>query len=159
YDQNIDHITGYLHHRDFFESPASVRDALHPIPAIPETMSAVDLLNHFKKERKSIAWVIDEFGGTAGIITMEDVLEKIFGDIRDEYDIVEYLEMQIAAHEYLFSGRLTLDYLNKKYRFEFPASGQETLSGYIVSKHGSIPKMKERIIIGLYEFDILRVSE
>lgn len=159
YKENIDHIIGYLHHRDFFAPPASVPEALHAIPAIPEAMSAVDLLNHFTKERKSIAWVIDEFGGTAGIITMEDVLEKIFGDIRDEYDVVEYLEMQIAAHEFLLSGRLTLDYLNKKYRFEFPVSGQETLSGYIISKHGAIPKMKERIIIGLYEFDILRVSE
>ena len=122
-------------------------------------MSATDLINKFTKERKSIAWVIDEFGGTAGIITMEDVLEEIFGDIKDEYDIEEFVEKQISENEYIFSGRLELDYLNEKYNLDFPESEYETLSGYIINEHETIPKPKERIIIDKYEFDVLNVSD
>ena len=92
-------------------------------------MSATDLINKFTRERKSIAWVVDEFGGTAGIITMEDVLEEIFGEIQDEYDVEEFVEKQIAEHEYIFSGRLELDYINEKYGFDFPVDETETLSG------------------------------
>lgn len=159
YEGNIDNILGYLHHLDLNRKPAAIKEVLHTITAIPEAMSAVDLMNRFTKERKSIAWVIDEFGGTAGIVTMEDVLEEIFGDINDEYDVEEYVEKQIAEHEYIFSGRLELDYLNEKYGFNFPTDDSETLSGYIISSHETIPKNKERIIIDLYEFDILLVSE
>ena len=122
-------------------------------------MSAVDLLNQFTKERKSIAWVIDEFGGTAGIVTMEDILEEIFGEIHDEYDVEEYVENQISATEYFFSGRLEIDYLNQKYNLNLPEDDAETLSGYIIENHESIPKQKEKIIIGEYEFDMLLASE
>jgi putative hemolysin len=122
-------------------------------------MSAVDLMNRFTKERKSIAWVIDEFGGTAGIVTMEDVLEEIFGDINDEYDVQEHVEKQLAENEYIFSGRLELDYLNEKYGFNFPTEASETLSGYIITEHETIPKIKERIILGNYEFDVLLVTD
>ncbi len=123
-------------------------------------MSAVDLMNRFTKERKSIAWVIDEFGGTAGIVTMEDVLEEIFGDINDEYDVQEYVEKQISQSEYIFSGRLKLDYLCEKYSLSFPEDTEtETLSGYIIAQHETIPKNKERIVIGNYEYDILLVSD
>lgn len=159
YEGNIDNILGYLHHLDLNRKPNTIKEVLHTITPIPEAMSAVDLMNQFTKERKSIAWVIDEFGGTAGIVTMEDVLEEIFGDINDEYDVEEYVEKQIAEHEYIFSGRLELDYLNEKYGFDFLTDDSETLSGYIISKHETIPKNKERIIIDLYEFDILLVSE
>jgi CBS domain containing-hemolysin-like protein len=159
YEKNIDTIIGYLHHLDLNRKPQNVREVLHTITAVPEAMSAVDLMNRFTKDRKSVAWVIDEFGGTAGIVTMEDVLEEIFGDIRDEYDVEEYVEKQIAENEYIFSGRLELDYLNEKYGFEIPTDESETLSGYIISKHGAIPKIKERIIIDLLEFDILLVNE
>lgn len=159
YEGNIDNITGYLHHLDLNRKPATIKDVMHTITAVPEAMSAVDLMNRFTKDRKSIAWVIDEFGGTAGIVTMEDVLEEIFGDINDEYDVEEYVEKQIAENEYIFSGRLELDYLNEKYGFNFPIDESETLSGYIISHHETIPKNKERIIIGFYEFDILLVSE
>jgi len=116
-------------------------------------------MNRFTKERRSIAWVIDEFGGTAGIVTMEDVLEEIFGDINDEYDVEEYVEKQLAENEYIFSGRLELDYLNEKYGFNFPTEESETLSGYIITEHETIPKIKERIIIDKYEFDVLLVSD
>lgn len=159
YEKNIDTIVGYLHHLDLNRKPQNIREVLHTITAVPEAMSAVDLMNRFTKDRKSIAWVIDEFGGTAGIVTMEDVLEEIFGDIRDEYDVEEYVEKQIAENEYIFSGRLELDYLNEKYDFDIPTDESETLSGYIISKHGDIPKIKERIIIDLFEFDVLLVNE
>jgi putative hemolysin len=159
YDDTIDNIIGYMHHLDLNRRPRNIREVLHTITAVPEAMSAVDLMNRFTKDRKSIAWVIDEFGGTAGIVTMEDVLEEIFGDINDEYDVEQYVEKQIAENEYIFSGRLELDYLNDKYGFTFPTDKSETLSGYIISEHETIPKIKERIIIGKHEFDVLLVSD
>jgi len=159
YEGNIDHIIGYVHQLDMFKRPATIQSVLLPIPAVPESMSATDLINKFTRERKSIAWVVDEFGGTAGIITMEDVLEEIFGEIQDEYDVEEFVEKQIAEHEYIFSGRLELDYINEKYGFDFPVDETETLSGFIINYHETIPKQKERIIIADYEFDIMNVSD
>lgn len=159
YEGAIDNIVGYVHHLDLNRKPTKIREILHKISAIPETMSAVDLMNRFTKERKSIAWVIDEFGGTAGIVTMEDVLEEIFGDINDEYDEQEHVEKQIADNEYIFSGRLELDYLNEKYGFNFPTDESETLSGYIIANHETIPKLKDRIIIDRNEFDILLAND
>ena len=159
YDDSIDNIIGYIHHLDLNRRPHSIREILHTITPVPEAMSAVDLMNRFTKERKSIAWVIDEFGGTAGIVTMEDVLEEIFGDINDEYDEQEHVEKQISENEYIFSGRLELDFLNEKYGFNFPTDESETLSGYIITEHETIPKIKERIILGKYEFDILLVTD
>jgi len=159
FEGNIDHIIGYVHQLDMFKRPESIQSVLLPIPAVPESMSATDLINKFTRERKSIAWVVDEFGGTAGIITMEDVLEEIFGEILDEYDVEEFVEKQIAEHEYIFSGRLELDYINEKYGFDFPVDETETLSGFIINYHETIPKQKERIIIADYEFDIMNVSD
>ncbi len=159
FDDNIDNIVGYVHQLDLFKKPATVRSVLHPIMAVPESMSATDLINKFTKERKSIAWVVDEFGGTAGIVTMEDVLEEIFGEIQDEYDVEELDEKQLADDEYILSGRMELDYLNEKYDMKFPLSESETLSGYIINKHETIPKQKETIIIDDYRFDILNVSD
>ena len=159
YEGNIDHIIGYVHQLDMFKRPETIQSVLLPIPAVPESMSATDLINKFTRERKSIAWVVDEFGGTAGIITMEDVLEEIFGEIQDEYDVEEFVEKQIAENEYIFSGRLELDYINEKYGFDFPVDETETLSGFIINYHETIPKQKERIIIADYEFDIMNVSD
>lgn len=161
YEGNIDNIQGYIHQLDMFRNPQSLRSILLPIPTIPESMSATDLIDKFSKERKSIAWVIDEFGGTAGIVTMEDLLEEIFGDIKDEYDISEeFVDKQISTNEYILSGRLELDYLVDKYKMEFRENEEtETLSGYIISQHESIPRQKDRIIIDDYQFDILSVSE
>ena len=159
YEGNIDHIIGYVHQLDMFKRPDAIQSVLLPIPAVPESMSATDLINKFTRERKSIAWVVDEFGGTAGIITMEDVLEEIFGEIQDEYDVEEFVEKQIAENEYIFSGRLELDYINEKYGFDFPRDETETLSGFIINYHETIPKQKERIIIADYEFDIMNVSD
>lgn len=159
YENNIDHIMGYVHQLDLFKNPGDLQSILLPIPAVPESMSAIDLISRFTKERKSIAWVVDEFGGTAGIVTMEDVLEEIFGEIHDEYDSEEFVEKRLAEDEYIFSGRLELDYLCKKYELEFPRNESETLSGFIINHYETIPRQKERIIIDDYEFDILNVSE
>jgi putative hemolysin len=159
YEGDIDHIIGYVHLLDLFKQPATVKEILLPIPAIPESMSATDLINKFSKERKSIAWVVDEFGGTAGIVTMEDVLEEIFGEIKDEYDVEEFEEKRVSDDEFILSGRLELDYLKEKYGLEFPENDSETLSGFIIHQHETIPKTKERIIIGDYEFEVMNVSD
>jgi len=161
YRGNIDNIQGYIHQLDMFKNTSGLSSILLPIPTIPESMSATDLISKFSKERKSIAWVVDEFGGTAGIVTMEDLLEEIFGDIKDEYDLPEeFVEKQLSANEYIFSGRLELDYLIEKYNLDFRDNDETgTLSGYIISQHEQIPKQKDRIIIDDYEFDILNVSD
>jgi len=159
YEDNIDNVVGYLHSIDALKKPKDIKSVMHSIPMVPETMITVDLLNQFTKERKSIAWVVDEFGGTAGIVTMEDILEEIFGEIHDEYDEEEYIEKQLSSNEYIFSGRLEIDYLNEKYHFDLPVEDAETLSGFIIENHESIPKQKERIIIGNYEFVMLHVSD
>ena len=159
FDGNIDHIVGYIHQLDLFKKPAFIKNILLPIPAVPESMSATDLIAKFTKEQKSIAWVVDEFGGTSGIVTMEDILEEIFGEIKDEYDVEEFEEKKISDDEYILSGRLELDYLHEKYGFEFDENSSETLSGFIINHYEKIPKLKERIIIDDYEFDILHVTD
>ena len=160
YEGDIDTIVGYVHQLDLFKNPAVIKDVLLPIPAVPESMSATDLMNKFSKERKSIAWVVDEFGGTAGIVTMEDLLEEIFGEIKDEYDTEEFVEKQLATNEFIFSGRLELDYITEKYKLKFPDNEEaETLSGFIINRRDEIPKQKVTFIIGNYQFDILNVSD
>jgi putative hemolysin len=159
YDGNIDHVLGYIHQLDLFRAPDSPRSILLPIPAVPESMSAIDLITKFSSERKSIAWVVDEFGGTAGVVTMEDLLEEIFGEIRDEYDTEEFEEKKISGDEFIFAGRLELDYLNEKYDLDFPENESETLSGFIINRHETIPRLKDHIIIDDYEFEILAVSD
>ncbi len=161
FENNIDNIIGYIHHLDLFKNPSTTSEILHPIAAVPETMSATDLMNKFTKDRKSIAWVIDEFGGTSGIVTMEDLLEELFGEIEDEYDTTEdFVEKQLAEDEYLFSGRIELDYIEQKYQFNFYGKeGAETLSGFIIQNNNGIQKEKQKIIFGNIEFDILHVSD
>jgi len=159
YEGGIDNIIGYVHQLDLFKQPSDIKSVLLPIPAVPETMTATDLINKFSKERKSIAWVVDEFGGTSGIVTMEDLLEEIFGEIQDEYDEEEFVDKQLAENEYMFSGRLELDDLNEKYDFKFPITESETLSGYIINEHENMPQQNEKIIIGNYQFDIMNMSD
>ena len=161
FENNIDNIKGYIHHLDMFKRPAVISEVLIAIPLVPDSMNATDLIKKFSKEKKSVAWVVDEFGGTAGIITIEDLLEEIFGSINDEFDLKEELvDKQLSANEFIFSGRIELDYLEEKYQLVFRKAGDvETLSGYIINLHQSIPQQKDRIIIDDYQFDILNVSE
>lgn len=161
YENNIDNIKGYIHHLDMFKRPREISDVLMAIPLVPDSMNATDLIKKFSKEKKSVAWVVDEFGGTAGIITIEDLLEEIFGSINDEFDVKDVLvDKQINTNEFIFSGRIELDFLKEKYQLAFRKAGDvETLSGYIINLHQSIPQQKDRIIIDDYQFDILNVSD
>ena len=159
YEETLDTIVGYVHQLDLFKKPTHIAAILHSIPLVTESMNAADLINLFSKKRKSIAWVVDEFGGTAGIVTMEDVLEEIFGEIEDEYDEQEFLEKKINETEYLFSGRLELDYLYEKYGIDFSADSAETLSGYLIHKHEAIPKLRTIIQLTHFDAEILAVSD
>ena len=159
YEESLDSIVGYVHQLDLFKKPTKLASVLHSIPLVPESMSAADLINLFSKKRKSIAWVVDEFGGTAGIVTMEDVLEEIFGEIDDEYDEQEFLEKQLSDTEFIFSGRLELDYLYEKYGIDFAVDSAETLSGYLIHKHEAIPKVREVIHLSHFDAEILMVSD
>ncbi len=159
YENNIDSILGYVHQLDLLKPVSSLREILHPIPTIPESMGVTDLIGKFSKEQKSIAWVVDEFGGTAGIITMEDLVEEIFGDIRDEYDTEELVEEKISDTEFMFSGRLELNDISEKYNLEFLEDKAGTLSGYIIKHHKKIPREKEKIIIGDYRFEIVAMTD
>jgi CBS domain containing-hemolysin-like protein len=159
YNDTLDNIVGYVHQLDLFKKPKDIKAIMHPILLVTESMNAADLINLFSKKRKSIAWVVDEFGGTAGIVTMEDVLEEIFGEINDEYDEQEFLEKKLSANEYLFSGRLELDYLYEKYGIDFAVDSAETLSGYLIHKHETIPKVREVIHLSHFDAEILMVSD
>jgi CBS domain containing-hemolysin-like protein len=159
YNDTLDNIVGYVHQLDLFKMPTEIKAILHPVLLVTESMNAADLINLFSKKRKSIAWVVDEFGGTAGIVTMEDVLEEIFGEINDEYDEQEFLEKKLSANEYIFSGRLELDYLYEKYGIDFAADSAETLSGYLIHKHEAIPKVREVIQLSHFDAEILLVSD
>ena len=117
------------------------------------------VLNLFTKRRKTIAWVVDEFGGTAGILTLEDILEEIFGEIEDEHDKLEFIERQLSDHEYIFSARLEVDYLNETYHLNIPTGEYETLGGYIMDHTASIPEMKEQIRTDRFDITILYASE
>jgi hypothetical protein len=159
YEKNIDNILGYVHQHSLFKNPTNIQSILLQIPAVPESMSATDLMNRLIKERKSMAWVVDEFGGTSGIVTMEDILEEIFGEIKDEYDVEEFIEKVESENEFIFSGRIEIDYLNEKYHLNLELNSSETLSGFIIHHHETIPKEKEKIIIGDYEFEALAVTD
>jgi len=159
YEGSIDNVLGYVHHHALLKRPEKIREILIAIKAVPESMPARTLLNHFRNDSKSTAWVVDEFGGTAGIVTLEDILEEIFGEIDDEHDVVEFIERQIAEDEYIFSGRIEIDYLNEKYGFEIPEGEYETLAGYIVSNTENIPVRDESIVLDEFEFNIINVSD
>lgn len=160
YKDSIDNIIGYTHSFDLFNHPATVAEIVKKIPVVPEAMLANDVLQLMLKERKSIAVVVDEFGGTSGIVAMEDIIEEIFGEIRDEYDIDEMVEKQISKTEFLFSGRLEIDYLNEKYKLNLPESEDyETLAGFIISHLESIPEINDEIIVDPYVFTITIAHE
>lgn len=159
-DGDIENIIGYLHHQLLLKNPVNIKKHIMDLDFIPEVMNVQDLMYKFIKSGTNIACVVDEFGGTAGLITLEDILEEIFGEIEDEHDVEEFVETVFSEKEYNFSGRLELDYLNTKYpNLNFPEEEYVTLSGYIVMTHGSIPEEGEEIILGEYKFIILTKSD
>ena len=160
YSESIDHIIGYVHTSDLFKNPDSIKAITRSIIMVPETMLANNVLSTFIHEHRSVAVVVDEFGGTSGMVTMEDVIEEIFGEIEDEFDEEDLVERKAADGGYIFSGRLEIDYLNEKYSLDIPEKEEyETLAGYIIQHHESIPEQGDEISIGKYLFVILQASE
>ena len=159
WDGSIDNIVGYVNIKSLFRNPASIRDIMIGVRYVPETMPAERLLEEFTKNRISVAVVIDEFGGTAGIISLEDVLEEIFGEIDDEHDTSDMVERQVAENEYVFSSRLEVKYLNEKYGLGIEESDEyETLAGYIISNENGIPPTGAEVSIGNKLIRILKSS-
>jgi CBS domain containing-hemolysin-like protein len=159
YQGTIDQVTGYIELKDIFRDPPDISSIIRKLAVVPETMPANRLLTLFVEEKKNIAIVVDEFGGTSGMITIEDVLEEIFGDIEDEHDTNELIEKMTSSNEYIFSGRLEVDYLNDKYNLHLPEEDDfETLAGMILFFHGSIPKPNDIIRIGTVVIKVLKVT-
>ncbi len=159
YKESIDDIIGYVHISSLFHQPATIKEVLSKILIVPETMPAQRLLNLFFKDQKSIAVVVDEFGITAGIVTIEDIMEEIFGEIEDEHDHLNLRETRISDHEYIFSGRLEVDYLNEKYHLNLEEREEyETLAGLILYFNESIPQEGEEIEVEGTIFQILKVK-
>ncbi len=156
YQGNIDNVIGYVHVRSLFNNPRSLKEILIKIPVVPETMSAKKLLDLLIKEKKSIALVVDEYGGTSGIVTIEDVLEEIVGEIEDEYDTEDFIEEKVNDNEYIFSARLEIDYINEKYNLNLPESEDyNTLAGLVLDKLESIPEEGEKINIDNFLIEVL----
>lgn len=159
YRGTVDRIIGYVHSTDMYKNPKQIKQLLRPISVVPETMAADEVMSIFIKKHQSMAVVVDEFGGTAGILTLEDVVEEIFGEIEDEHDRDELIENKISDSKYIFSSRLEIDYLNEEYDLNLPKSeNYETLAGLIIDHHESIPEEGESIEIPPFHFDILSVS-
>lgn len=159
-DGDIDNVLGYVHHQQMLNGKGSIRKMIFQIPFVPESMKVQDLLNLFIKEKTSLACVVDEYGGTSGIITMEDILEQIFGEIEDEHDEEEYTEEKWGDGNYRFSGRLEIDYLNEKYpELQLPKGEYHTLSGYLVITTEHIPEEGTEIVLPPYRFVLEKVSD
>ncbi len=159
YEDSIDNMIGYYDLKDIFKRPSDIRSLIRDLTIVPETMPANKLLKMFVTDKKKIALVVDEFGGTSGIVTMEDVLEEIVGDIEDEHDINELTEKVISRNEFVLSGRLEIDYLNEKYNLHLPEQDDyETLAGMILFYYGSIPANNDIIRVGDIVIKVLKAT-
>jgi CBS domain containing-hemolysin-like protein len=159
YKTSLDDIVGYVNAFELFKKPKTIRSVLLPIEIVPESMIINDVLSSLMKKRKSVAIVLDEYGGTSGMITVEDVVEELFGEIEDEHDSQELLEEQVGNFEFRFSARLEVDYLNEEYNLNIPKEeAYETLGGYIINYTESIPALNEEIKIENFSIKILKVS-
>ena len=159
YKNTIDDILGYVHSIDLFKNPKTIKSIIIPVEFVPETMLIKDVLNVLTKKRKSVSVVLDEYGGTSGIMTIEDIVEELFGEIEDEHDTIALLEKKISDTEFNFSARLEVDYINETYKLDLPENeNYETLGGLIVNSTEEIPKQNEKVTIDNYLFTILKVS-
>lgn len=159
YNNTVDDIIGYVHSFELFKKPKSLRAILLPVVFVPETMFVKDVLNLLTKKHKSIAVVIDEYGGTSGIITVEDIVEELFGEIEDEHDSVELIEEQISEKQYLFSARIEVDHINESYKLNLPEDETyETLGGMIVNHTEEIPKKGDEVKINTFKIKIIETS-
>lgn len=159
YNESIDDILGYVHSFELFKKPETLKKVLMPVVFVPETMLVKDVLGILSKKRKSLAVVIDEYGGTSGIITVEDIIEELFGDIEDEHDSIALIEEELGKGHYKFSARLEVDYLNENYKLDLEENeNYETLGGLIVNHTEEIPEQGETVEIDDYLFTILEVS-
>ncbi|MCE4566091.1 HlyC/CorC family transporter [Maribellus sp. CM-23] len=159
YKENADNIIGYVHSSVLFHNPKSIEPFIKKVLIVPETMPANKLLSTFIQEHRSIAIVVDEFGGTSGMVTSEDILEEIFGEIEDEHDTSDIIEKKLSDNEYIFSARAEIDLLNEKYFLDLPETEEfETLAGFLLFHHESIPKINSLITIGKFHFKILKAT-
>ena len=160
FEESIDNIIGYFRLRDLFASPGSIEESIRKLPIVPESMAANNLLKLFVDQNKKLALVVDEFGGTSGMVTMEDVLEEIVGDIEDEHDSSELIERKISETEFLFSGRIEIDYINEEYNLSLPESEDyETLAGLVLNEMGDLPKINASIELGSFIIKVMKVSD
>ncbi len=159
YDGNIDNVSGYIHSSEMFRNPQDWRSSVKEIPIVPETMSAHKLMKLFMQQKKTIAVVVDEFGGVSGIVSLEDLVEEIFGDIEDEHDNTSYICKKIDEHEYVLSARLEIEKVNELFDLELPESDDYlTVGGLILQTYQSFPKLHEIVTVGHYQFKIIKVS-
>jgi CBS domain containing-hemolysin-like protein len=160
YSNSFDNLVGYVHSSQMFKNPLSIKNILNTISIVPETMSVSNLLSNFTQKHKTIAVVVDEFGGTSGLVTTEDILEEIFGEIEDEHDTDDLVIKKLNDGKWILSARYEISYLNGKHHFNLPESSEyETIAGLILNFHESIPKKNSMISIGCFEFRVLKASE
>lgn len=159
YDGNIDNVVGYIHSSEMFRNPVDWRNNVKEVPIVPETMSAHKLMKLFMQQKKTIAVVVDEFGGTAGIVSLEDLVEEIFGDIEDEHDNTSYVCKQLGEREYVLSARLEIEKVNETFGLDLPESDDYlTVGGLILNRYQSFPKLHEVIEVDNYQFKIIKVT-
>lgn len=159
FDGNIDNVVGYIHSSEMFRNPKDWRDHVKEVPIVPETMAAHKLMKLFMQQKKTIAVVVDEFGGTSGIVSLEDLVEEIFGDIEDEHDNTSYICKQIGDREYVLSARLEIEKVNETFGLDLPESDDYlTVGGLILNQYQSFPKLHELVAVGKYQFKIIKVT-
>ena len=160
YNKDIDHIIGYIHSSEMFHHKDEWKDYINQVPIVPENMAAQRLMKMFMQEKKSIAVVVDEFGGTAGIVTLEDIMEEILGDIKDEHDTREYVARQLNEKEYILSGRLEVERVNEQFGLNLPESDQyETIAGLILEYSGRFPKINETVKVDKFVFKCIKMAD
>jgi CBS domain containing-hemolysin-like protein len=156
YEENLDNIKGIILAKDLFKSPETIKEILREVSFIPESKKSFDVLNDFLEKRNSIAIIVDEHGGTAGIITMEDILEELFGEIKDEFDVDEDICRRVAKDSYIISGKVEIDHINEKYNLFIEEGDYETLAGFVTTKLGRIPAQGEIVKVGNFKIQIIR---